>query len=70
MTDLTTEIVECLENHADYDLPEDGFTLPEFVDWVMEGIGDDMVRCDGHNRADVIAAAKQAYNLMSPRFRL
>jgi hypothetical protein len=63
---LVQEIVQCLELHADYDLG-DGFTREEFVEWVMDGIGDDMVR-EGNRRSDVRAAANDAYDLMSSRF--
>jgi hypothetical protein len=64
---LCREMVECLELHPDYDI-EDGFTENEFVDWVMEGIGDDMVR-EGHSRDIVAFAAREAFTRVSPRFR-
>jgi hypothetical protein len=65
---LTAEIVSTVEMHADYDLPEEGFNENEFVEWIMEGVGYDMVR-EGNDRDKVLDAAREAFDLVTPRFR-
>jgi len=65
---LTQEIVDTVEQHADYDIPEGGFTKDDFVDWIMAGIGEDM-EMEGHTTDDIRAAAREAYDLVTPRFR-
>jgi len=66
--DLTQEIVRTVEQHADYDIPDGGFSEEDFVEWIMDGIGGDMKR-EGHSTDEVRAAAREAYALVTPRFR-
>jgi hypothetical protein len=69
MSDLVNQIVSTIEQHADYDIPDEGFERDEFVIWIMNGVGEDLVR-DGNDPDEVEAAAREAYDLVSDRFRL